>query len=99
MGSYVNVGICTGSQPYRIALDIPSDTRIVIAEVVVVRPLLHIVILARVSEVVIERPEPGRVLVRKVVPEGIRVRPLPAALIRDVGNLPGRPQVIRPHIE
>ena len=47
----VTVGIDPTPQPDRIGLDVPADCRIVIPEIIVVLASLHVVILARESEV------------------------------------------------
>ncbi len=59
---------------------------------------LHVEVLARESQAIREAPHARRVLVRRVVAEGIVVRPLPAAHVGDVADLAGRVEVVGPDV-
>jgi hypothetical protein len=64
----IAVRIDAGREPRRIALDIPSKRRVVIAEAVVIEVRLRILVLSREAGVVVEVTEPGRVLIGDSVP-------------------------------
>lgn len=79
----VRVCIHASLQPNRIALDISSDCRVVIAGVVVIQAGLRILVLPRKARIVVEGAKPCRVLVGNVVSERTVV-PSPDILLAGV---------------
>src|SRR6266496_6803014 len=91
----IEVGVKAAIKPDGIALDVPAYVRVVITPEVVREIRLPVEMLPREPQREVERSEPGRVVVRHIVPEWFSLVPPPNRRACGVCDHPRRVQVIR----